>query len=77
MQDGYQDGGSAAVRASSAVDPALLLATPEAQRMALDAVVAPVLGVPLDDVPADLADLLFGPAARGTTVALTPGGPQQ
>ena len=63
--DGYQDGG---VSAASA-DPALLLATPEAQRMALDSVVAPVLGVPVDDVP-DLADLLFGPAARGTTVGL-------
>jgi len=68
--DGYRDGGgSAGVRAASD-DPALLLETPEAQRMALDAVVAPVLGVGVDEVP-DLAEMLFGPAARGTLVELS------
>jgi hypothetical protein len=35
----------------------------------LNAVLAPVLDVPYDGVP-DIAELLFGPMARGATVGL-------
>ena len=52
-------------------DPAAFLA-PTSQRQMLDAVVAPVMGVPVDEVP-DLAQLLFGPVARGTVVGLAGG----
>jgi phospholipid/cholesterol/gamma-HCH transport system substrate-binding protein len=45
---------------------------PEGQRAALNAVVAPVLGVSTRDVP-DVAHLLFGPVARGTVVGLATG----
>jgi phospholipid/cholesterol/gamma-HCH transport system substrate-binding protein len=40
-----------------------------AERSVVDAVAAPVMGVPADDVP-DVASLLFGPIARGTEVSL-------
>jgi hypothetical protein len=56
--------------AGVAANPALYLAGAEAQRGILDAVVAPVLQVPYDDVP-DIAELLFGPMARGATVGLS------
>jgi hypothetical protein len=50
-------------------DPARALAAPDVQRSMVDAVVAPLMGVPMDEVP-DLAQLLFGPVARGTVVGL-------
>ncbi len=83
FQDGFRDdgppdstaeqgseGASASARAAS--DPASALAAPDVQRSMLDAVVAPVMGVPMDEVP-DLAQLLFGPVARGTVVGLSGG----
>jgi virulence factor Mce-like protein len=73
FRDGYKDGQASTLAASSAavaLDPATYLATPRAQRQLLDAVVAPVMGVPLDGVP-DIAAMLFGPMARGTTVGLS------
>jgi phospholipid/cholesterol/gamma-HCH transport system substrate-binding protein len=71
-KDGYRDGAQGTTTASSAgaaANPALYLAGPQAQRGMLDSVVAPVLGVPYDGVP-DIAELLFGPMARGATVGL-------
>jgi virulence factor Mce-like protein len=52
--------------------PPLPLTSPTDQRQMLDAVVAPVMGVPMDEVP-DLAQLLFAPIARGTVVGLDGG----
>ena len=71
-RDGYRDGqaGTTGAAAAFAADPALYLAGPQAQRQVLDSVVAPVLGVSADGVP-DIAQLLFGPMARGTTVGLS------
>jgi virulence factor Mce-like protein len=71
-RDGYKDGqaGTTGAAAAFTADPALYLAGPQAQRQVLDSVVAPVLGVPADGVP-DIAQLLFGPMARGTTVGLS------
>jgi phospholipid/cholesterol/gamma-HCH transport system substrate-binding protein len=66
-EDGGQGGSSAAANPIS--NPAGALAAPDVQRSMLDAVVAPVMGVPMDEVP-DLAQLLFGPVARGTVVGL-------
>lgn len=40
-----------------------------AEQRALDSLVAPVLGVPADEVP-PVATLLFGPLARGTAVSV-------
>jgi virulence factor Mce-like protein len=57
---------------SPASDPARALAAPDVQRSMVDAVVAPLMGVPMDEVP-DLAQLLFGPVARGTVVGLAGG----
>ncbi|GAC1443281.1 MAG: MCE family protein [Mycobacteriales bacterium] len=72
-QDGYRDNQPGTTTASSggvAANPALYLAGTAAQRGILDAVVAPVLRVPYDGVP-DIAELLFGPLARGATVGLS------
>ena len=71
-KDGYRDDQAGTVTASAAgvaADPALYLGGSDAQRGMLNAVVAPVLDVPYDDVP-DIAELLFGPMARGATVGL-------
>lgn len=73
LQDGYRDGSAGTAAPPSggvAANPALFLAGSAAQRGILDAVVAPVLNVPYDGVP-DIAELLFGPMARGATVGLT------
>jgi phospholipid/cholesterol/gamma-HCH transport system substrate-binding protein len=51
-------------------DPARALAQRDLDRAAVGAAVGPVLGLSPGDVP-DLAVLLFGPVARGTTVGLT------
>ena len=72
-KDGYRDGQPGTVNpppAGAAANPALYLAGTDAQRGILDSVVAPVLGVPYDGVP-DIAELLFGPMARGATVGLS------
>jgi phospholipid/cholesterol/gamma-HCH transport system substrate-binding protein len=71
--DAPQPHGASASPASVAADPARALAPRDLDRAAVAAAVGPVLGVAPRDVP-DLAVLLFGPVARGTTVALTPGG---
>ncbi len=77
FQDGFKDdrgpndtqGDDPGVAARATADPAMALSDPRVQRQVLNAVVAPVLGVPLDEVP-DLAELLFGPMARDTAVGL-------
>ncbi|MCW2666226.1 MAG: hypothetical protein JWN57_1188, partial [Frankiales bacterium] len=81
FQDGYRDaeragigsggsgGSGGGTAAAAAYDPARSLADPFSQRQILKAAAAPVLGVPVDEVP-DLVEMLFGPVARGTTVGL-------
>jgi len=71
-RDGYRDNqaGTTTPPPGAAANPALFLAGTDVQRGILDAVVAPVLKVPYDGVP-DIAELLFGPLARGATVGLT------
>jgi virulence factor Mce-like protein len=72
-KDGYRDDQAGTVNPPPAgvmADPALFLAGNDTQRGILNAVVAPVLEVPYDGVP-DIAELLFGPMARGATVGLT------
>ena len=61
--------GAAAVRAQD--DPAGALGG-QAQRTAVGTAVAPLMGVPPDRV-GDLATMLFGPLARGTTVGYARG----
>ncbi len=46
------------------------MTSPAAQRSIVNAVVAPVMGTSADQVP-DVAQLLFGPVARGTAVGLS------
>jgi virulence factor Mce-like protein len=73
FQDGYRDSQSGTTNpppAAIVANPASYLAGTTTQRGALDAVVAPVLNVPYDGVP-DIAELLFGPLARGATVGLS------
>jgi phospholipid/cholesterol/gamma-HCH transport system substrate-binding protein len=72
FRDGYKDGQPGTVQAApgTAANPALYSEGQATQRDLLDSVVAPVLGVPYDGVP-DIAELLFGPMARGATVGLT------
>jgi len=86
LQDGYYDNGppnssqrpapgaapAGAPPAGAAANPAAFLAGPTGQRMLINAAVAPVMGMAPGDVP-DLALLLFGPLARGTTVGLSSG----
>jgi phospholipid/cholesterol/gamma-HCH transport system substrate-binding protein len=55
--------------ARAIVDPTLVLGGSE-QRQLVASALAPILSVPPDEVP-DLATLLFGPVARGTTVGYT------
>jgi phospholipid/cholesterol/gamma-HCH transport system substrate-binding protein len=72
-KDGYRDNQAGTVNpppSSVVANPALYLAGTTSQRQILDAVVAPVLNVPYDGVP-DIAELLFGPMARGATVGLS------
>jgi virulence factor Mce-like protein len=70
-KDGYRDNQAGTVNPppAASIDPALYLGGGTTQRGILNAVVAPVLEVPYDDVP-DIAELLFGPMARGATVGL-------
>jgi phospholipid/cholesterol/gamma-HCH transport system substrate-binding protein len=60
--DGYRDGQPANPRTGEV--------GPSASRAMGKAIVGAVLDVPAGDVP-DIADLLFGPVARGTTVRLS------
>ncbi len=62
-------GGGQGVSAQAMRDPLLSLAPTAHDRAAVGTVAGPVLGVPPDEVP-DIAMLLFGPVARGTTVSL-------
>jgi virulence factor Mce-like protein len=69
VQTGNCHGGSVppgGVAGRSAQDPVLLLGD-DAQRRAVGAAVGPVMSLPAESVP-DIATLLFGPVARGTTV---------
>ena len=68
FNDGYQGAPSPQARAASArfLDPT----GPAAQSQAVNAVVAPLLGVPSNEVP-DVATVLFSPLAGGMTVGLT------
>ncbi len=50
------------------VDPSSGPAGSQSEQDVVDPLVAPVMGVPADEVP-DLATLLFGPMARGTAVS--------
>jgi phospholipid/cholesterol/gamma-HCH transport system substrate-binding protein len=70
-KDGYRDEERAGIGdpSGAADDPALALASPAGQKELLGMVTAPVLGVPLDEVP-DIVSLLFGPMARDTAVVL-------
>jgi phospholipid/cholesterol/gamma-HCH transport system substrate-binding protein len=65
------DGSPPAPPASAVADPARALTPQAGERAAIGAVAGPVMGVPASEVP-DLAVLLFGPVARGTTVGLAP-----
>lgn len=60
MNDGSRHGGSPALAGVTAT---------RAEQRAVGSLVAPVLGVPADQVPA-VATLLFGPMARGTAVSV-------
>jgi virulence factor Mce-like protein len=71
-KDGYRDDQAGTVDpppSGAAADPALFLGSSDVQRGMLNSVVAPVLEVAYDGVP-DIAELLFGPLARGATVGL-------
>jgi phospholipid/cholesterol/gamma-HCH transport system substrate-binding protein len=59
--------GSGATQPSGAVDPTSGQAGTAAEQAVTDALLAPVLGVPPDQVP-DISNLLVGPLARGTQV---------
>ncbi|MGH3333539.1 MAG: MCE family protein [Nocardioidaceae bacterium] len=54
---------------SQSIDPSSGFAGTAAERDLVNAIAAPVLGVPLDQVP-DISTLLFGPLARGTEVTV-------
>lgn len=60
MNDGSRHGGSPSLAGVTAT---------RAEQRAVGSLVAPVLGVPADQVPA-VATLLFGPMARGTAVSV-------
>jgi phospholipid/cholesterol/gamma-HCH transport system substrate-binding protein len=71
-KDGYRDNQAGTVTpppGGAAANPALFLGSSDIQRGMLNSVLAPVLDVPYDGVP-DIAELLFGPMARGATVGL-------
>ena len=72
FRDGYRTsaaGETAPASASAARSRYLDPTGPAAQKESVATVAAPVLGVPAGEVP-DLATLLFGPLAAGTTVGL-------
>ena len=65
LKDGTSGAGSAGASPTAGHS---LSGTPAEQRL-VNSLVAPVMGVPADDVPA-VATLLFGPMARGTAVSV-------
>ncbi|MGW5257128.1 MCE family protein [Streptomyces sp. NPDC004012] len=64
LNDGTSSGGSAGTRPGG-VD----VSSTAAEQRAVDSLVAPVMGVPADQVP-PVATLLFGPLARGAAVSV-------
>ncbi|HEU4512228.1 MAG TPA: MCE family protein [Nocardioidaceae bacterium] len=70
VDDGVEDGhGKFRPRAATGFDLTSGYAGTAAERSVVDAIAAPVMGVPVDGVP-DVATLLFGPLARGAEVNL-------
>ena len=70
VDDGVEDGhGKFARRAATGFDLTSGYAGTTAERSVVDSIAAPVMGVPVDDVP-DVATLLFGPIARGQEVSV-------
>jgi hypothetical protein len=63
------DDGTDAGSSSSALPAGINVSATEAEQRAVGSLVAPVLGVPADEVP-PVATLLFGPMARGTAVSV-------
>ncbi|MFE9622156.1 MCE family protein [Streptomyces sp. NPDC006527] len=64
LDDGTKSGGS-----GSALPGGVKVSATEAEQRAVGSLVAPVMGVPADEVP-PVATLLFGPLARGTAVSV-------
>ncbi|MER5375957.1 MCE family protein [Streptomyces sp. NPDC002553] len=64
LDDGTTSGGS-----GSALPAGVKVSATEAEQRAVGSLVAPVMGVPADEVP-PVATLLFGPLARGTAVSV-------
>ncbi|MBX9359748.1 MCE family protein [Streptomyces sp. WAC04114] len=64
LNDGTSSGGS-----DDALPGGAHVSATEAEQRAVGSLVAPVLGVPADDVP-PVTTLLFGPLARGTAVSI-------
>ncbi|MFD9979627.1 MCE family protein [Streptomyces massasporeus] len=64
LNDGTSSGGS-----DDALPGGTHVSATEAEQRAVGSLVAPVLGVPADDVP-PVTTLLFGPLARGTAVSI-------
>ena len=70
VDDGVEDGhGKFRPRAATGFDLTSGYAGTAAERSVVDAIAAPVMGVPVDGVP-DVATLLFGPLARGAEVSV-------
>ncbi len=70
VDDGVEDGhGKFRNRAATGFDMTSGYAGTAAEQSVVDAIAAPVMGVPVDGVP-DVATLLFGPLARGTEVSV-------
>jgi hypothetical protein len=67
FRDGTHGGTANSVVPGFLVDPQSGLPGTAEEQQVVDALVAPQMGLPADDVP-DLATLLFGPMARGTAV---------
>ncbi|MER5179407.1 MCE family protein [Streptomyces sp. NPDC002896] len=65
LNDGTKSGSSD----SGALPGGLNVSSTEAEQRAIGSLVAPVMGVPADEVP-PVATLLFGPMARGTAVSV-------
>ncbi|MFF7189397.1 MCE family protein [Streptomyces sp. NPDC008222] len=64
LDDGTSSGGS-----NGTLPGGVNVSSTAAEQRALDSLVAPVMGVPADQVP-PVATLLFGPLARGTAVSV-------
>ncbi|MFF8971348.1 MCE family protein [Streptomyces sp. NPDC014995] len=63
------DDGTKSGRAGSVLPAGVNVSATEAEQRAVGSLVAPVMGVPVDEVP-PVATLLFGPMARGTAVSV-------